>query len=181
MKTTAKTFAVWSLVAALLVGMSLASGCALDEIVKVDVPPNTREHYRENLDTSVPPKVSLRDARILRSEGDRKFKASIEGQVADHAASNDALDAEIADGSFIEGLLGSAVNTGVEMALPGLGAVPGGAVLTTLIAGLGMWLVPRPGEKKKVAEAKSEVKQAEDHGYDMGRAEALDTLARADR
>ena len=165
-----KALSVWLVVVALLAAMALAGGCALDEIVKVDVPPNTREHFRENLDTSVPPKVTLRDARILRSEGDRKFKESIESQAADHTASNDALDAEIADGTFIESLIGSAVNTGLETYVPGLAAVPGGAILTTLIAGLGMWLVPRPGDGKRI-------KSAEDKGYDLGRTEAVATVA----
>lgn len=172
MKTALPTIAIWLSVGGMLVAMSLAGGCSVDEIVKVDVPPNTRTHYRENLDTSVPPKVSLRDARILRSEGDRKFKASIEGQIADHAASNDALDAEIADGSFVEGLIGSAINSGLDLALPGLATVPGGAILTTLLAGFGMWLAPRPGDARRLA---AKEKAAEDKGYDLGRAEAIDT------
>lgn len=167
-----KTIAILILVISLLVAMGFAGGCSLDEIVKVGVPPNTREHFRENLNTAVPARVSLRDARILRTEGDRKFKRQLEAQTADHLASNDALDAEIADGSFIESLIGSAVNTGIEANLPGLGAVPGGAILTTLLAGLGMWLAPRPGEAKRT-------KQAEDQGYDLGRAETLDSLSKA--
>lgn len=169
MKDLIKPVLVIGLAMALLAALSLAGGCSVDEIVKVDVPPNTREHFRENLEVSVPPKVSLRDARILRSEGDRKFEESIKSQVADHAASNDALDAEIADGSFIESLLASSVNTGIEMAIPGLAAVPSGAILTTLLAGLGMWLVPRPGEAKRI-------KAVEDKGYDMGRSEAIQTI-----
>lgn len=176
MKATVRTASVWAVVSVLLVGMSLAGGCSVDEIVKVDVPPNTREHLRENLDISVPPVVTLRDARILRSEGDRQIEASIKAQLADHTASNDALDREIADGSFIEGVLASSINTGIGMALPGLGSVPGGAILTTLLAGLGMWLVPRPGDAKRQAK---QAKEAEDKGYDMGRNEALETLASA--
>lgn len=168
-----KPLAIWLLAIVLLVAMSLAGGCSIDEIVTVDVPPNTRAHYRENLSTDVPAQVSLRDARLLRSEGDRQFKQRIESQVADHAASNEALDTQIADGSFIESLMGSAINTGVEMSLPYVGAVPGGAILTTLIAGLGMWLVPKPGTTKREAQ---QVKAAEDKGYDMGRSETIETL-----
>ena len=148
-----KAFGVFLLACGLLVAMSFAGGCSLDEIVKVDVPPNTRAHYSDNLDISVPPKVPLRDARILRAEGDRKLKEKMESQAADHKASNDALDAEIADGTFIESLMGSAVNTGIGLAVPGLETVPGGAILTTLLAGLGMWLVPRPGEAKQKRES----------------------------
>lgn len=159
--------------AALLTAMSLASGCALDEIIHVDVPPNTRTHFRERLDTNVPPRLSLRDARILRSEGDRRIEASIKAQLADHVASNVALDAELADGAFIESLLGSAINTGIDTALPGLATIPGGAILTTLLAGIGMWLVPRPGDAKRQAQ---QTKAAEDKGYDMGRREALELL-----
>ena len=166
-----KIAALWTLVALLLVSMSLAGGCSLDEMVRVDVPPNTREHFRTHLDTAVPPELSLRDARILRQEGDRKWAETFEAIAADHQASNDALDHEITDGSFIEGLIGSAVNTGVEAYLPGLGALPGGAILTTLLAGLGMWLVPRPGESKRE-------KQAEDKGYDMGRSETVELLSK---
>jgi hypothetical protein len=168
-----KALTLWLVIAALLVAMSLVGGCSLDEIVQVDVPPNTRSHFRESLGTDVPPKLSLRDARILRSEGDRRIEASIKAQLADHVASNDALDAEIADGTFIESLLGSAINTGLDATLPGLAAVPGGAILTTLLAGLGMWLVPRPGDAKRQAQ---QTKQAEDKGYDMGRSETLDAL-----
>ncbi len=171
-----KPLAISLLLATLLFGMSLAGGCALDELITVDVPPNTREHFRENLDTTVPPEITLRDARILRAEGDRRLKQRLEQQAADHQASNDALDAEIADGGFIEGLIGSAVNAGIETTLPGLGAVPGGAILTTLLAGLGMWFAPRPGDGKRQAE---QAKAAEDKGYDLGRAETLDALSKA--
>lgn len=167
-----KPILIWSAVVALLVGMALAGGCAIDEMVTVDVPPNTREHFRDNLEANVPPSLSLRDARILRAEGDRKFKQRLEMQAADHAASNDALDREIADGAFIEGLIGSSINTGIDLAIPGLATVPGGAILTTLLAGVGMWLVPRPGESKAR-------KKAEDQGYDLGRNETLDSLAKA--
>ena len=157
--------------ATLLTAMSLAGGCALDEIVTVDVPLNTRTHYRETLETNVPPQLTLRDARILRSEGDRQIEAKIKSQIADHTASNDALDAELADGAFIESLLASSINTGIDTTIPGLAAVPGGAILTTLLAGLGMWLVPRPGEAKRE-------KLAEDKGYDLGRSEAVALLGK---
>lgn len=162
--------------AALLTAMSLAAGCSLDEIITVDVPPNTRTHFRERLNTNVPPRLSLRDARILRSEGDRRIEAQLESQLADHLASNDALEAEIADGTFIESLLASSINTGIDTALPGLASVPGGAILTTLLAGLGMWLAPRPGDAKREAD---KTKAAEDKGYDMGRSEAVELLAKA--
>ena len=161
------------MIACLLTSMSLASGCSLDEIISVDVPPNTRTHFRDVLETNVPPRLSLRDARILRSEGDRRLEASIKSQLADHVASNDALDAELADGSFIESLLASSINTGIDTALPGLATLPGGAILTTLLAGLGMWLAPRPGDAKRQAQ---QTKAAEDKGYDMGRSETLDSL-----
>jgi len=164
-----KPLALWFIIACLITSMSLAGGCSIDEIVQVDVPPNTRSHFRETLDTDVPPRLSLRDARILRNEGDRRIEVQIKSRLADHSASNDALDQEIADGTFIESLLGSAINTGIDTALPGLASVPGGAVLTTLLAGIGMWLVPRPGEGKRA-------KAAEDSGYDMGRSETLDSL-----
>lgn len=170
-----KTFALWLMVVCLLVSMSLAGGCSLDEIVQVDVPPNTRSHFRERLQTDVPPTLSLRDARILRSEGDRKIKASIKAQLADHTASNDALDAELADGRFLESLLGSAINTGIDTTIPGLANLPGGAILATFLAGLGMWLAPRPGDAKRQAE---QTKAAEDKGYDMGRNETLELLAK---
>lgn len=168
-----KPLALWIVVAGLLTAMSLAGGCALDEIVTVDVPPNTRAHFRETLDIQAPPTLSLRDARLLRSEGDRLLQAQIKAQLADHAASNHALDTEIADGTFIASLLGSAINTGIETALPGLAGVPGGAILTTLLAGVGMWLVPRPGDAKRQAE---QAKQSEDRGYDMGRDETMELV-----
>ncbi|MEM9415844.1 MAG: hypothetical protein AAGA29_10255 [Planctomycetota bacterium] len=170
-----KPLTLWIAIALLLTAMSCAGGCALDEIVSVDIPPNTRAHFRETLETEVPPTLTLRDARILRREGNRRIEQRLKAQLADHAASNDALDAEIADGAFIESLLGSAINTGIEATLPGLAVVPGGAILTTLLAGIGMWLVPRPGDAKRQAE---QTKQAEDKGYDMGRQEAMEMLAK---
>ena len=169
-----KTLMLWLMIAGLLTAMSLTGGCSLDEIITVDVPPNTRAHFRETLDTDIPPTLSLRDARILRSEGDRRIEAQIKAQLADHAASNDALDAELADGAFIESLLASSINTGIDTAVPGLANVPGGAILTTLLAG--MWLAPRPGDNRRRAER---VKQAEDKGYDMGRSETMEVLAKA--
>ncbi|MFI4860960.1 MAG: hypothetical protein ACIAXF_09800 [Phycisphaerales bacterium JB063] len=168
-----KPIVLWIVVAGLLAAMALAGGCTLDEIVEVDIPPNTRAHFRDTLDADVPPTLTLRDARILRAEGDRRMTRQVEAQLADHAASNEALDAEIADGAFLESLLASSINTGVETALPGLAAVPGGAILTTLLAGVGMWLAPRPGDAKRQAE---QAKQAEDHGYDLGRQETLELL-----
>ena len=156
-------------VVALLAGLSLANGCSMDEMIKVDVPPNTRQHFRDNLGAEVPAVVTLRDARLLRTEGDRKFRESIESQTADHIASNDAFDAEIADGTFIESIMGSLVNLGMETYLPGIGNMPGGAILSTLLAGLGLWFVPSPGTAKRL-------KKREDEGYDLGREEALDTI-----
>ncbi|XAL97936.1 hypothetical protein OT109_10025 [Phycisphaeraceae bacterium D3-23] len=168
-----KPLALWIVIAGLLIAMSLAGGCALDEIVSVDVPPNTRAHFRETLDTEIPPTLTLRDARILRREGDRRIEQRVKAQLANHAASNEALDAEITDGAFIESMIGSAINTGIETALPGLSSVPGGAILTTLLAGMGMWFAPRPGEAKRQAK---QTKQAEDKGYDMGRQETLELV-----
>ena len=170
-----KTISVWLLTAGVLIAMSYAGGCSIDEIVTVNVPPNTRDHFRTTLDTAVPAQVTLRDARILRSEGDRRIQQRLEAQLAEHAASNTALDAEIADGSFIESLIGSAIHTGIETSLPGLGAVPGGAILTTLLAGLGMWLVPQPGAARRETQR---IKEAEDKGYDLGRDETLDSLGK---
>ena len=60
--------------------------------------------------------------------------------------------------------------------IPGLANVPGGAILTTLLAGMGMWLAPRPGDNRRRAER---AKQAEDKGYDMGRSETMEVLAKA--
>ena len=156
-----KPIAVWSLVIGLIAAMSFAGGCSLDKVVQVDVPPTTREHMRENLGVNVPPTVTLRDARILRSEGDRKLEAKVKQQVADHIASNESLDAEIADGSFVESLLGSAVNTGIETAIPGIATIPGGAILTTLLGGVAGYLTRRT--PKAVLDAE----------YDLGVADAL--------
>lgn len=173
-----KTATLWIAIIVLLSAMSLAGGCALDEIITVDVPPNTRAHFHETLETNVPPKLSLRDARILRAEGDRRIEEQIKSQLADHAASNDALDDELADGGFIESLLAATINTGIDTAIPGLANVPGGAIVSTLLAGLGMWLAPRPGDGKRRAER---VKLAEDKGYDMGRSETMEVLGKANR
>ena len=92
-----KSLVIPTAAAVLLTAMTLASGCALDEIVTVDVPATTRAHFRDDLDTPVPPTLTLREARALRAEGDRRLRQRVQTLAADHAASNDALDTEIAD------------------------------------------------------------------------------------
>ena len=139
-----KPIAVWSLVIGLIAAMSFAGGCSRDEIVQVDVPREVRES------TGSPARVSLREARDLLADYDAK-----------HIAGRDRLIREINDGEYLAQLGVSAVNSGLDIAVPAIGTIPGGAILTTLLGGVAGYLTRRT--PKAVLDAE----------YDLGVADAL--------
>lgn len=145
-----KAITAWVAVLGLIVAMSVAGGCSLDEIIRVDVPRDVRTA------TNAPPQVTLREARDLLADYD-----------AQHQTGRDRLIREINDGAFIEQLGAGLVNDGLGLATPMLGTVPGGAILTGLLGGIAGFLTRRPSKKQLDAE------------YDAGRSEAIDTITKA--
>lgn len=159
---------------ALLAVIGLAQGCALDEILTVDVQKQTRDHYAESLNLDVPPEVTLRQARQLREQSDDRFRNRMENLAEQHRLANQLLDTEIGDAALAEQLIGSGINQGIELGVPMLENVPAGGILASMLVGLGAWFAPRPGDAKRR-------KEAEDKGYDMGRNETLDSLTRSEK
>ena len=144
-----KALGVWALVVGLIVAISQMGGCSLDEMITVDVNKEVRDS------TGAPPEVTLREARDLLEDYDAK-----------HQIGRDRFVREINDGAFLEQLGISAVNQGIELSTPMIGNLPGGLILTSLLSGVGGFLMRRPSKKQLDAE------------YDAGREEALDTISR---
>jgi hypothetical protein len=150
-----KAIGIWAVAIGAVVGLCFAGGCRLDEIITVDVPPEVQES------TGVGPKVTLRDAPQVREKHIFNFTQGL-----------DRFDENYADSSLLYEIASSALNSGAQIAVPALGEVPGGAILVGLLGGLGGLFLKRPGEGKAI-------KSAEDAGYDMGRAETLNSLREA--
>ncbi len=135
-----------------VLGVALFSGCAVDEIITVDVPRDVQKTM------SVGDRISLREARVLREELVEKNNAAVR-----------KFDREIADGAFAEQLVGSAVNDVLPIAIPAVGNLPGGMILTGLLTALGAWFVPRPGEGKRI---KAEHDKTWDEAFAAGKAQS---------
>lgn len=149
-----KSFIPLTLAVAILFAIGLSSGCAIDELLTVDVPKQTRDHFADELGVDVPPEVTLRQARQLREQGDDTFKRHVEDLAEDHRRSNVLLDTEIADAAFAEQLISSAVNTGVDLGIPHLEKIPMGGIAASLLVGLAGWVAPRPGDARKLRKEK---------------------------
>jgi len=145
-----------TLAVAILAAIGLSSGCALDEMLTVDVPKQTRDHFADELGVDVPAEVTLRQARQLREQGDDTFKRRAEDLAEQHRLSNVLLDTEINDAAFAEQLIGSTVNTGIDMGVPYLENLPMGGVAVGLLAALGGWFAPRPGDAKRLRKEKED-------------------------
>lgn len=154
-----KSAIYWTPAIAVILLVFAAQGCTLDEMITVDVPRDAQKTL------NVGERVTLRDARELREQLVERNNASVR-----------AFDREIADGEWAEQLGQATVNDIMPIAVPAVGNLPGGMILTGLLTGLAGWFTRSPGTSKKIAQA---TKQAEDKGYDMGRSEALETLASA--
>lgn len=103
----------------------------------------------------------------------RDFSRQLESLRATTDRANEAFDAAIVKGERTAEFFGSMLNTGLTAAkgaaeAGGLASIPGGGLGLAALTGLAGLFFPTPGTSRRV-------KQAEDHGYDLGRREALET------
>lgn len=145
-----KPIATWAAVIGLITALAYAGGCSLDEIVHTDVPREVRAA------TGAPARVTLREARDLLADYDSQ-----------HQAGRDRLIREINDGEYLAQLGAAAVNSGLDIAIPAIGTVPGGAILTALLGGVAGYVTRRT--PKAVLDAE----------YDLGRTEAMEAIKQA--
>lgn len=139
MSTNWKAVVVWSAAIAAVVGLAACNGLSLDTIIPVDVPPEVQDV------TGSPDRVTLRDVEYVREDYIVKFQRGLE-----------RLDENIADAEFWRGTAEMILNSGLEVAVPYLGTVPGGAILTLLLGGVAGKLMKRPGEDARVKAASDE-------------------------
>ena len=109
-------------------GLSLASGCTLSDLVKVNVPTSVREV------TNAQKKVTLTEAPYVRQR-----------YIAEITTSLDQFDRSIEQASAFRDLTASLLNTGIGAAEGALAGVPGGAFLIGALGGLGGLFLKKPG------------------------------------
>ncbi|MEM6260516.1 MAG: hypothetical protein AAGI37_19750 [Planctomycetota bacterium] len=126
-----------------------SGGCSLDDTIQVRVPDKVQK------DTGADPKVSLSEAPYVREQ-----------YVADFTRGLSQFDENYEDAIWFKDLIGSVVDSSIPLIDSALQGVPGGAIILSLLTGLGGLYVSKPGAKddmkKKVDEAWDEAtKEAE--------------------
>jgi hypothetical protein len=95
----------------------------------------------------------------------------------DYVRDGERFAADIQEAEERRAYLDSLVNMGAEIAVPVLGEVPGGAILTTLLFGAGGLLAGRKsGEAKAKTELQTAIKQAADAAWDEAEAKAVEKV-----
>lgn len=147
--------------AGLLAATALISGCSLGDVIKVAVPPEVQKV------TQSAPKVSLNDAADVRDK-----------YVQDVSRSLARFDSDIGKADALRNIFADLLNTGITIGQDSLAnsGFPMGGALAMALGGLGGLFMEKPGSKAKAA---SDAKVAEDKGFDMGHATAVQTLSTA--
>lgn len=133
MKLNWKAIGVWSIALAAIVATSQMSGCALDDMIPVDVPEGVQAV------TGAPESVKLSETEYVRDDFVTKTVRDLQ-----------RFDDNIADARFWEGIGLMLGNTGFEIAAGQMGAIPGGGILLTLLGAIGGRYMKRPGEDGRV-------------------------------
>lgn len=95
----------------------------------------------------------------------------------DYIRHGERFSVEIADATERKAFLDSLVNMGTELAVPFVGELPGGAILTTLLFGAGGLLVGRKsGEAKAKVQLQDAIRQAADAAWDEAEAKAVEKV-----
>jgi hypothetical protein len=143
---------------AVLFVSSAMSGCSFDEMVFTDVPRPVQKEL------GAPSRVSLKEAKVLIQEYDRSYQAKAEKLANDYRSGRNQFEGEIGQGNQILAVLESVGNDALALAIPGVATLPGGAILSSLLVGVGGVLVGRRMPSQKV----------KDENWEIGKKDALE-------
>lgn len=138
-----------------ILGLAFASGCQIGDMIKVNVPESVQTT------TNSKPVVSLNKATYVRKQYVNEVKSALE-----------EFDANIEGASAFRDLAVSLLNTGMVAGQGALAGFPGGAVLMSVLAGVGGLYLKKPGSDAELASAK----QA---SFNSGQRKAKDLLSQA--
>lgn len=149
LKENATGVLILAVMVAAALGLTLASGCTLSDVVKVNVPPAVRE-----VTNTKTKQVSLSRAPRVR-----------ERYINEVTANLDEFDTSIEQASAFRDLAASLLNTGLSAGQGALAGVPGGAFLLAALGGLGGLFLKKPGtdalvNKEKQASYNAGIKNA---------------------
>lgn len=131
---------------ALLAFMGAANGCQLDEIVQVPVNRQVREV------TGAPSKVSVKESKYVLAEYQRKYQAKLADLESEYKGGLDQFVEDIDRQTTVVAFGDSLISEGVALAIPAVGNLPGGAILSSLLIGAGGLLVGRRYPSKSAAD-----------------------------
>ena len=124
-------------VVVILAMLAAMQGCSLDRLVSVHVPPDVAKA------TGAPSKVKLADAREIRA-----------AYVSDFERGLKSLDANVSDAESIAEFGASLLNIGADYSAVEIAnaAIPGGAILTTVLGGVAGVLAGRTSKQKAIKD-----------------------------
>lgn len=131
---------VIGIAAALLSGLWLIQGCSIYDMVKMPVPTKVQQT------TGTAPTIPISEYPQVRQQ-----------YLENSAAGVEALDANYTDAAFWADLIASGINIGVDVGSAEAATLPGGALLTTLIAGVGGLMLRKPGDGKTIGQLKQDL------------------------
>lgn len=163
----------WIVAIAVIVALSFAGGCSLDNLT-VDVPRPVQQEL------NVPAKTTLREAPYLLEDYQRRYQAKADALDAEYQSGSRQFTANIEDTVQLKNLITQSVDSGVPIVNEAIGnaGIPGGLILSGLVTSLAGYLT---GKSRMARTIPVVTKQAEDKGYDMGKSDTLDTVAKVSK
>jgi hypothetical protein len=147
---------ILAVVIACILGLAFASGCgSLDDMVKVNVPEQVQQA------THSKGTIPLSNAIHVRRQYVTEVKFAL-----------DKFDENIEGATAFRDLALSLLNTGMVAGQGALAGFPGGAVLMSLLAGVGGLYLKKPGTD-------AEINAAKEDSFNAGQKKAKDLLAQA--
>jgi hypothetical protein len=147
-----KATGFWLAAAAFLAFTLYSGGCTLDDTIKVRVPDKVQKA------TGVGPKVTLAEAPYVREDYVTDFERGLK-----------QFDENYEDSAWFKELIASTLDSSVPVIDSALAGVPGGAIISSLLFGLGGLYLNKPGAKK-------EMQESIDKAWDEATKEALEKI-----
>jgi len=130
--------------AVLLAVLFQFQGCSVYDVVKMPVPSDVQR------EVGTTPTIPVSEYPDVRREYLERTTRGVE-----------KLDANYSDSVFWADLLASGVELGIDVGSAEAATLPGGALLTTLIAGVGGLMLRKPGDDKRIKQAELKAQLAE--------------------
>jgi len=154
-----KSVSLIATIVGLIAAMTACSGVSLADLIEIDVNRDVQES------TQSPPQVPLSEAPFVRE----KFVNNFNTNLAE-------FDKEVADKQFFYDVVGSLINTGVELSEGPLQGVPLGGAIFAALGGLAGLFVRKPGTQKEIDaawdEASAKTREALLDGVKSAKADA---------